>query len=77
MIEVLVKPIFWKKFGRIAKAVTGLRLPLMVLQSESGYYIGTADDEGPVSRESVEYWPSASSAENALASGQWLQRYEL
>lgn len=54
-------------------------LPLRVLESANGFYIGTADDEGPVSRESVEYWPDKSAAETALAGVQgkgWSQRLE-
>jgi len=44
--------------GALALAYTGKRLPLQVLRSAAGHYIGTHDDEGPVSRESVEYFPS-------------------
>ena len=40
--------------GALALAWTGKRLPLQVLRSAAGHYIGTQDDEGPVSRESVE-----------------------
>jgi hypothetical protein len=43
--------------GALALAWTGKRLPLQVLRSAAGHYIGTQDDEGPVSRESVEYFP--------------------
>lgn len=49
-------------------------LPLCVLQSAAGYYIGTANDEGPVSRESMEYWKTEDAAETALRSNAWTQR---
>ena len=52
----------------------GLTLSLEVLHSRGDYYLGTWDDQGPVSRESEEYWPTKSLAEAALASGQWTQR---
>ncbi len=55
----------------------GYRLPLQVLQSGAGFYIGTADEEGPVSRESVEYWPLRQLAEDALSGktpDAWTQR---
>lgn len=62
--------------GQLARQA-GLDLPLKVLPSTSGYYLGTADDDGPFSRESVEYWPSEEAAQRALA-GQagkaWTQR---
>jgi hypothetical protein len=59
--------------GYLAATCAAVRLPLRVLRSAAGHYIGTADDEGPVSRESVEYFPSRAAAEAALASGQWTQ----
>ena len=54
----------------------GLRLPVQVLQSNAGYYLGTANEEGPVSRESLEYWPGKELAQTALNEGLWTQ-YEL
>lgn len=59
--------------GMLAMLV-GQRVPLQVLRSAAGYYIGTFDHEGPVSRESVEYWPHRTQAEDALRSGGWTQR---
>jgi len=53
---------------------TGKRLPLQVRHSAAGHYIGTADEDGPVSRESVEYFRSQYAAEHALATGRWQQR---
>ena len=61
-------------FGALAWRHTGKRLPLHVLRSVAGYYIGTADDEGPISRESVEYFPTRDLAERALVAGCWTQR---
>lgn len=60
--------------GRLALHWTGKRLPLRVLRSAAGYYIGTTDEEGPVSRESVDYFPSSEAATTALETGQWEQR---
>lgn len=63
-------------YGKMALADTGERLPLQVLESAAGeFYIGTFDfNDGPVSRESVEYWPSKSLADAAFAKGEWTQR---
>jgi hypothetical protein len=60
--------------GYLALAYTGKRLPLQVLPSPAGYYIGTHDDEGPVSREAVEYFPTEEEAQIALADHAWTQR---
>lgn len=60
--------------GYVALAYTGKRLPLQVCQSAAGHYIGTADENGPVSRESVEYFHSQRAAEHALATVRWQQR---
>lgn len=64
--------------GALAREI-GTLLPLKVLQSVNGFYLGTADDDGPVSRESVEYWLSKDAAEKALLGTQgkdWTQRLE-
>lgn len=53
----------------------GFNLPLQVLRSAKGFYIGTANDEGPVSRESVEYWDSLLAAADALKNQRWTQRH--
>jgi hypothetical protein len=63
-----------KTYGQLANRLLGVRLPLQVLLSGGGFYIGTIDEEGPVSRESCEYWPTQSLAESALHSGDWNQR---
>ncbi len=60
--------------GKLALEFGGQRLPLSVLQSAAGYYLGTYNESGPVSRESVEYWPTEDRAEDALTSGDWTQR---
>lgn len=57
-----------------ALAWTGKRLPLQVLRSAAGHYIGTQDDEGPVSRESVEYFLTHLAAQRALDTHAWTQR---
>jgi len=50
-------------------------LPLEVLQSAAGFYLGTFDpEEGPCSRESWEYWATREEALSAWVSGQWTQR---
>ena len=54
-------------------AHVGKRLPLRVLRSAAGHYLGTYDD-GPVSRESVEYFPTHEAARHALDTGTWTQR---
>lgn len=55
---------------------SGKRLPLQVLSSAAGWYLGTADESGPYSRESLEHWPAEYQAHAALASGDWTQRDE-
>ncbi|MFV0600913.1 MAG: hypothetical protein ACK5NE_03650 [Brachymonas sp.] len=60
--------------GYLALACTGKRLPLRVLSSAAGHYIGTFDEEGPVSRESVSYFRSHHAADHALQTGRWQQR---
>ena len=61
-------------FGFLAQTFTGKQLSLQVLRSNAGYYIGTTDEEGPCSRESVEYYPTHDAAAAALADGSWTQR---
>ena len=59
-------------FGQLALTYCGKFLPLEVLQS-AGHYIGTRDTEGPVSRESHEYFRSHAAAQRALERGGWSQ----
>ena len=65
-----------RPFGLLAKAYCNKHLPLTVLQSARGFYIGTASEDGPCSRESVQYWPRQEAADQALAAGMWTQRSE-
>jgi hypothetical protein len=60
--------------GHLAQTYLGERLPLQVLHSPAGYYIGTSDHDGPASRESVEYFPTLTAARHALDTGAWTQR---
>ena len=61
-------------YGKLAMAICGLRLPVRVMRSAAGYYLGTQSDLGPVSRESVEYWRTEAQAASALLKGEWSQR---
>jgi len=61
------------RYGQLSHQF-GYRLPLRVLSSPAGFYLGTANEEGPVSRESVEYFTTNEAAEQALDSGRWTQR---
>ena len=63
-------------YGTIALQFCGLTLPLEVLKSGAGFYIGTSTDEGPCSRESVEYWVHHSEAHDALKNHTWTQRHQ-
>ena len=62
--------------GKLAFEHMGVRLPLEVMQSPRGFYLGTNNEMGPVSRESAEYWFSADEAQGALEAGEcaWTQR---
>ena len=60
--------------GELAREYTGKRLEVEVLQSQRGFYIGTMDHDGPVSRESLEYWRTREAANQALSSGAWTQK---
>ena len=62
-----------KEYGQLAKDA-GYYLELQVLQSAAGFYLGTWDDEGPVSRESQQYWKTYEEAAQAIESGEWIQR---
>lgn len=64
------------KIGKLAKDFGGRSLTLAVLESGGGFYIGTTTPEGPFTRESREYWPTNTEAQNALDTGQWTQRPE-
>ena len=64
-----------EQFGKLALEYCGLKLPLRVLKSQAGYYLGTIDEEGPVSRESVEYFRTEREADAALMGHRkWTQK---
>ena len=63
-------------FGYLAKEC-GEHLPLQVMRSNAGHYIGTSQNGLPYTRESVEYYSAQSDAEDALRDGVWTQRQQL
>ena len=65
-----------KNFGYLAKEC-GDRFPLQVMRSNAGHYIGTSQNGMPYTRESVEYYPTQSDAEDALRDGAWTQKQRL
>ena len=60
--------------GKLAKELCGVELPVTVLQSRAGFYLGTKVNGLPVSRESEEYFADRKLAEAALKSGSFTQR---
>lgn len=62
--------------GYLALIHVGKRLPLDVCHSAAGHYIGTTDEDGPLSRESVQYFRSYQAARHALTTGRWQQRLD-
>lgn len=60
-------------FGLLA-AEAGFELHIQVLSSQRGFYIGTANEMGPVSSESVEYYKTSQQADIAPEKGEWTQR---
>lgn len=72
------------QIGYLAKAYCKVELPLQVLKSAAGFYIGTFSDEdgpdgplGPMTRESDRYWPTREAAQEALDTGDWPQKPNL
>lgn len=61
--------------GLMAEKYLKLSLPLKVCRGGAGYYIGTFNQDGPISRESVEYFKTRFEAEQALENGAWTQLY--
>jgi hypothetical protein len=54
---------------------SGELMPIQVLKSAAGFYLGAASKSGAFySRESKEYWPDAKEAEKALLTGDWSPR---
>ncbi len=61
--------------GQLAEAWCKKILPLCVMKSYAGYYIGTVNEDGmPCSRESNEYFRSEANAQDALDTGSWTQK---
>lgn len=59
----------------IRENATGLPLPVQVLKSAAGFYLGAFGSDGsPYTRESVEYWRTEAAATAALLTGQWSAR---
>lgn len=62
-----------KQYGILASQA-GFHLPLEIQKSNAGHFLGTCHvDHGPISRESVEYWPTRELAQKALETGNWTQ----
>lgn len=61
------------EYGRLALA-NGKKLPVEVLRSNAGFYLGTFSESGPFTRESNEYFRKEEQAKHALANGQWTQK---
>lgn len=61
------------QYGKLAQEFLRMELPLQVLASQAGFYIGTFCEDGPCSRESVEYFPTREAAFAALETGEWTQ----
>ena len=62
-----------RKTGFLSELFDRQQREIKVLRSAAGSYLGTSDEDGPCSRESVEYWRSTEEARNALESDQWTQ----
>lgn len=58
----------------VLAAEVGMVLPLQVLQSRAGFYLGTEHCGMPFSRESEEYWPTEAAARAAMKTGCWTQK---
>lgn len=65
-----------RPIGKLAFDFCHKRLPLEVLKSNAGFYIGTSGEFGPCSRESLEYFPTEAAANDALRDNTWTQRDE-
>ncbi len=61
------------KLGAIQ--TTGQLLKLDILHSKAGWYIGTIDHDGPVSRESG-YYKTPQAAYDAMRAGNWEQHLD-
>jgi hypothetical protein len=70
----LIKTLRPGPIGKLAYDYYKVSLPLVVCKSASGYYLGTVDDGGPVTRESNEYWRKEESARYAFENHEWTQK---
>lgn len=66
----------YKKQGYLAYHYCGASLPLEILESRAGFYIGTQQDGLPFSRESSTYFSSYAAASHALKTKRWSQKEE-
>lgn len=54
----------------------GITEALAVCESGAGFYLGVVSPtEGPLCRDSIEYFATREEAQAALVSGAWTQRY--
>jgi hypothetical protein len=54
----------------------GITVALAVCKSAAGFYLGAVSEtEGPLCRDSAEYFATREDAQTALDSGAWTQRY--
>lgn len=61
--------------GVLALQYCQIELPVKVMRSQAGYYIGTQNEDGaPCSRESVEYWTTHAEATQCLVKVTWRQK---
>ncbi|MBU9819862.1 hypothetical protein J1782_08180 [Rahnella sp. BCC 1045] len=60
-------------YGVLALVCCGKKIPVDVMRSNAGFYLGTSDNMEPLSRESAEYWRTRREAEEALRDGNWTQ----
>ena len=67
----------FKKIGRFAYDVLRVQLECHVMQIGNGYYIGTFDESGPVSRESVETYTTFEAVNDALTNDTYTQNWQL
>ena len=63
------------KTSFLAENLLGEKRKLTVCQSGAGYYLGCADEEGPVARDSG-YYPTSKAAQTALDNYSWEQRLD-
>jgi len=62
--------------GQLAMEFCHKALPVVVCESQRGFFIGTTDEGFQCSRESDEYWATRNAAATALITGAWTQKQE-